>query len=326
MGGGGGGYDRPSNNNGSGGGSGDSDEDGSSSVPPPEPDPEEETTGDQSEESNGTNDEATPEDPPATGGGGGSGAPIADPGEGSDGTPEEDNSESEEEYPDSENDEQEGGHEDCEEEHEENREQEGDDEDSEDDDNDQEEDEEDDEDDDEEDECLIAESTLLHSPNPEPLGDATEGDICSVYLRESAVCVVDSQGRTIGAIAEPWVSTLKECIEQGRQYRARILVIDGGKCEVRVTNKCLLYQDINLIDINTAVQDQLHSELSLSVETTTEDVVVVTADGSRVGDIPDPWDQLLKECINQGRNYQAEVRDITPEYCKVKIQSDTSDE
>ncbi|MFC4437465.1 MULTISPECIES: hypothetical protein [Natrialbaceae] len=319
MGGGGGGYNRPSNSGGSGEGSDNSDEDGSNSVPPPESDSEGETTGDQSDGSNGTNDEATPEGLPATGGGGGSGAPVAGPGEGSDVTSEEDDSESVEENTDSKKDEQKSDQEDCGEEHEEER---GD---EEADDN-QEEDEEDDEADDEEDECLIAESALLHSPNPEPLEDAVEGDICSVRLREKAVCVVDSRGRTIGAIAEPWVSTLKECIEQGRQYRARILDIDGGKCEVQVTNKCLLHKDINLTAINTAVRDQLHPELPLSVETTTEEVVIVTADGSKVGDVPDPWAQLFKECIDQGRSYQAEVRDVTPEYCKVNIQSDTSDE
>ncbi len=245
-----------------------------------------------------------------------------DPGEGPNGTPEEDDSEAEEEDTDSKTDEHESGQEDCEVEHEEER----DDEDTENDDNDQEEDEEDDKDDDEEDECLIAELTLLHSPNPEPLGDATEGDICSVRFQEKAVCVVDSQGRTIGAIAEPWVSTLKECIEQGRQYRARILDIDGGKCEVRVTNKCLVHQAINLTSVNTAVRDQLHPELFLSVETTSEEVFVVTADESRVGDVPEPWAQLLKECIEQGRSYQAEVRDVTPEYCKINIRNGTGDE
>jgi len=166
---------------------------------------------------------------------------------------------------DSNNAEQEGSQENHEEDQED-QEHESDNEDAEDDDEDREEDEDDDEDDDEEDECLIAESALLHSPNPEPLEDVDEGDVCSVRLREEAICIVDSLGRTIGAIAEPWVGTLKECIEQGRQYRARVLNIDGGKCEVRVTNKCLVNQDVNLTATNTAVRDQLHPELSLSVE------------------------------------------------------------
>jgi len=162
---------------------------------------------------------------------------------------------------DSNNAEQEGSQENHEEDQED-QEHESDNEDAEDDDEDREEDEDDDEDDDEEDECLIAESALLHSPNPEPLEDVDEGDVCSVRLREEAICIVDSLGRTIGAIAEPWVGTLKECIEQGRQYRARVLNIDGGKCEVRVTNKCLVNQDVNLTATNTAVRDQLHPELS----------------------------------------------------------------
>lgn len=213
------------------------------------------------------------------------------------------------------------------EERQEDREQETDDEEKEEDGDDQEEDDEDEnEEDDEEDECLIAESTLLHSPKPEPLGDASEGDICSVDLREGAVCVVDSQGRIIGAVAEPWVGKLKECIKQGRQYRARILDIDGGKCEVRITNNCLLNRNVDLSAVNSTVRDQLHPGLALSVDATTEGVAVVTADGSSVGDIPNPWARLLRECINRGRSYQSEVRDVTPEYCTVNVQNSISDE
>lgn len=363
MGGGSGGYERPSDSGGSGESSesdsvpppeSDTEEETSGDQPDESNETSDETTPESPPATGGGGGSGVPESGP---GNGSSGIPEEDDSEPErdepsldegteDGEPEEpeDNSghndeESERQNPadsgpedesddaDSNNAEQEGGQENHEEEQED-QEHESDNEDAEDDDEDQEEDEEDDEDDedDEEDECRIAESALLHSPNPEPLGDATEKDICSVRLREGAICVVDSQGRTIGAIAEPWVGTLKECIEQGQQYRARILDIDGGKCEVRVTNKCLLNRDINLTAINTAVRDQLHPELSLSVETTTEGVVAVTDDGSRVGDVPDPWARLLNECIEQGRSYQAEVRDVTPEYCRVNIQTGTSDQ
>ena len=358
MGGGGGGYDRPSGGNGSGGGSGDSD-DKPSHVPPPN----EETTEDQTDESNGTSDEETPNDSPPTSGGDGSGAPVTDPGEGPSSGHEGDDSESGEEETrqnegndegetgrseeprddsdddsdeqdptgtgsadepedtDSERDNQDDDQRDREEEQEEKQDHETDDGDAEDD-----EQEEDDEDSEEEDECLIAESALLHSPNPEPLRDAAEGDICSVHLREEAVCIVDSQDRTIGAIAEPWVVKLKECIKKGRQYRARILDIDGGKCEVRITNKCLLNWNVNLSSINTEVQGELHTELALSVKATTEGVVVVTADGSRVGDVPNPGARLLGDCIEQGRTYKAKVLDVTPKYCTVSIQNGSIDE
>lgn len=356
MGGGGGGYDRPSDSEGSGGGSGDSSEDESSRVPPPES--EDETTENQSDEPTGTSDGATPGGSPATGGGGG-GAPVTGPGGGSEDGPGDDDLGSKEEEPedpeenagqndkgsngqdspdsgsvdessedDSKSVEEEGDQQNGNEGAEEGLGQESDEEDAENDDEDQEEDDENQEEDDEddEDECLITETALLHSPNPEPLGDATEGDIYSVRLQEEVVCVVDSKGRTIGAIAEPRVGTLKVCIQQGRQYRARILEIDGGKCKVRVTNRCLFNRDIDLTAINTAVRDQLHPGLSLSVETTAEDGVVVMNEGSRVGDVPEPWAQLLDECIEQGRSYRAEIRDITPEYCTVNVQNDPGDE
>lgn len=355
MGGGGGGYDRPP-----GGDSGRSD-DGPDRVPPPE----DESTEDPTDESNGTGDEETPEDSPANGGGDGSDAPAPDFDEGPNGShedegseadeedtpengdeeeeeqespegPEDDNGQSDEESDeqdqtgsdpedepddvDSEQDDQDSDQRDHEEGQEEDQDYETDDEEPEDD------DQEDDEENEEEDKCLIAESALLHSPNPEALKDAAEGDICSVRLREGAVCIVDSQDRTIGAIAEPWVDTLKECISQGRQYRALVLDIEGGKCEVRITNKCLLNRNINLSSINTAIRDQLHPELAPSVEEHTDEVVVVTDDGSRVGNVPNPWAQLLSECIDQGWSYKAEIRDVTPEHCTVNIQTASSDE
>jgi len=167
---------------------------------------------------------------------------------------------------------------------------------------------------------------LLHSPNPEPLEDVSEGEIHSVRLREGAVCVVDSEDRVIGAIAEPWVATLKTCIEQGRQYRAQILDLVGGKCEVRITNKCLLNQRVTLSSLDTAVLDQLHPERLLSVEPTTDGVIVVTANDSRVGAVPAPWARLLTECLDHGHSFQAEVSEISPESCIVTIQNDTRDE
>lgn len=326
MGGGGGGYERPDGDSGS---NGDDDEREPRTVP--EPDPDEGT----SEETEEGDDESGggPDSPPA-GGGGGGGAPAGVPPGGSSGNGGRSGSEDETE-PSEEDDHQEEG-EDGEEPREDPEDHTDEDQieldqgdDSEDesaDDEDEQQEEEDHDEDDEEEECLIAESTILHSPNPDPLDDAVEGDICTIQLRDQAVCVVDTEGRVIGSIAEPWVGALKECIEEGHQYRAHILEIDGGSCEVYVTNKCLLDQDIVLTSSTAAEESQIHPGTYLALEKTSGDVLAVTLDETEVGEIPSPWAELLSDCIDQGREYRARVIDIGSEQCGINIQNGPVDE
>lgn len=85
--------------------------------------------------------------------------------------------------------------------------------------------------------CRINTTTMLASPNPEPLGDLLEGDTLTVDIQDGSLCVIDDADRVVGSITEPWIESLMECIEAGYSYSADILTIDGGDCEVQITNE-----------------------------------------------------------------------------------------
>lgn len=344
MGGGGGGYNRPP------GDSGSSDDEVDEPGVVPEPDHEEEESEDESRDkpSGGT--------PPSAGSGGGGGGappgagpggPIERPGgdeqtddsdeDGSDPSdsepPDDGHEEKDPEHPEGSDDGESQTDEDTEDDpsdpaqgddgedspadHEDDEDQEG-----------QEEeqgDEDDEPDEEDEDECLIAELAILHSPNPEALEDAAEDQIHSVELRDGAVCVIDDQDRTVGAIAEPWVDTIKNCIENGREYRARILELDGGKCQVRITNKCLLNQNLELV-VDSDALEQLHPGSVHPIVRSDQAVSVVTTNDTRITEIPEPWGQLLHDCIDSGRVYHLEVLEVSSDHCEVTLKNGAIDE
>jgi hypothetical protein len=182
------------------------------------------------------------------------------------------------------------------------------------------------EDEDSDDKCLISEIATLHSPDPDVLTQTSEGDICSVKIRDGAVCIVDSKDRTIGAIAEPWIDELKQCLQLGYQYRAHIREIDGGHCEVWVTNKCLINQTVELESVNTDILAELNPELELSVVASGEGVIAVTANETTVGTISQPWSDLLLECLESNYIYEAIIEDVSADSCTVKLQNDGREE
>jgi len=325
MGGGSGGHERPPGDSGS---ESDDDEREPGFVPEPEPDEGSE----EEKEENDSGPGGVPDSPPG-GGAGSGGAPAGVPTGSPSGTGG-DSGMADEEPPREDDGHEEGGDGDPQEGTEDHTDEdqtdseEGDEaQDEPDNDEDEQEEEENrDEEDDYDEDCLIAEFTLLHSTNPEPLEDASKGDICTIQQREQAVCVVDSEERVIGSIAEPWVGTLNECLDEGHQYRAHILEIDGGKCEVFVTNKCLIDQDIVLSDPNTSVQSKISQGTTLAIEKENEGVLAVTVDGTEVGDIPYPWVELLSDCLDQGREYRAEVIEIEADHCRINVQNGSIDE
>lgn len=86
------------------------------------------------------------------------------------------------------------------------------------------------------DKCAIEREARLDSPKS-ALDTVSEGDVLSVEIRGKSVDVVTSSGDVVGSIAEPWVKTLRECIEDGHTYRAKILWIDNGNCDVLIFNR-----------------------------------------------------------------------------------------
>jgi len=291
MGGGGGHRDRRSGG-GSGGGSGDSREGGPTPVPSPDEN--------ESEEDSESSDESEDSSGESTSGAGGAGVPAGVPtgDSGDSGGDQKENPESEEgeddladdDLPSDEPADEESSDEENTEDNEENS-------------------------------CILSESATLHSPNPDVLSEATVGDICSVEIRGGAVCIVDSKDRTIGAIAKPWVTELKECLQAGYRYRAHIKEIDGGHCEVWITNKCLIKQIVELESINNGILATLHPDQQLSIQVSEESVIAITTDGTTVGTIPNPWDGLLKECLEADYTFEAIIQKVSPDSCTVKIQN-----
>lgn len=84
--------------------------------------------------------------------------------------------------------------------------------------------------------CAIRREATLASPKTGPLSSVSPGDDLPVTLRGHSVDVLNHSGDAIGSITEHWVSTLKECIDDGYQYRAEVLVKSGGSCTVFVHN------------------------------------------------------------------------------------------
>lgn len=79
--------------------------------------------------------------------------------------------------------------------------------------------------------------TQLSSPKDEIVSQLSEGLMLDVVVDEQAgrvIVVALYQGQIAGGLASPQVQRLRECIQQGTQYRATILSIRDGQVRVRV--------------------------------------------------------------------------------------------
>ena len=81
--------------------------------------------------------------------------------------------------------------------------------------------------------------TLLASPRQEVVVDLSPGDVLKVRLAASStgerVVEVVYQGQLAGGLASPAISRLRECIEGGTQYQARVTGKRDALVRVRVT-------------------------------------------------------------------------------------------
>lgn len=179
---------------------------------------------------------------------------------------------------------------------------------------------------DEEDRCIFIESTSLDSTNPDPLDDAAEGDTLPVEIQDGRPCVVDFDGRIIGSITGKFGQRLVECIETGYSYRARIVEISGRKCEVEVRNKCFIDERAMLASPNDHALDKVSEGDVLNVDVRSGGLCVVNDQDHRVGSLAKPWTGILIECIEEGREYQAEVSEIDGGACEVEVTNRPSEE
>ncbi len=81
--------------------------------------------------------------------------------------------------------------------------------------------------------------TLLASPREAVVADISVDDVLDVRLVEISngerVVLVEFRGQTAGGLASPAISRLRECIEGGTQYQARVTGKRDALVRVRVT-------------------------------------------------------------------------------------------
>lgn len=81
--------------------------------------------------------------------------------------------------------------------------------------------------------------TLLASPRQIVVSDISPGDVLDVRLAETStgerVVQVEFRGQLAGGLASPAISRLRECIDGGTQYQARVTGKRDALVRVRVT-------------------------------------------------------------------------------------------
>lgn len=78
--------------------------------------------------------------------------------------------------------------------------------------------------------------TILSSPNPAVIANLNEGERLPLELRgeRGPVVAVAPDGQVAGSITAAALADLVECIQQGFDYVAVVLSVDGGACRVQV--------------------------------------------------------------------------------------------
>lgn len=87
--------------------------------------------------------------------------------------------------------------------------------------------------------CAIEEVTTLNSVNPSVLRSIRQGDLleAEVIGPPPRLVAKDLMGNTLGSITSRSMLQFISCIQNGRQYVAEVLSIQGGTCTVRVRLK-----------------------------------------------------------------------------------------
>lgn len=83
----------------------------------------------------------------------------------------------------------------------------------------------------------FTEEVTLVSPNPEVLVGLQPGTILSLQAQDpqrGPLRVLSDNGGVAGSIVGAVVGQLLRCIEQGHQYVARVILVDGGRCIVEI--------------------------------------------------------------------------------------------
>lgn len=85
--------------------------------------------------------------------------------------------------------------------------------------------------------CVLEEITTLNSASLNGLRNVRVGDDLDVAFIEGPprrLLVLDQEGEALGTITSRSMLQIIECIQAGRNYKARVLSVNGGACQVRV--------------------------------------------------------------------------------------------
>jgi hypothetical protein len=88
-------------------------------------------------------------------------------------------------------------------------------------------------------ERLTSETTLT-SPDRAVISQLTDGTLLSVEVDTSGARPVVRamyQGQVAGSITSSIIQRLVECIDDGHEYVAEVLSVQGGTCRVRVRSR-----------------------------------------------------------------------------------------
>jgi hypothetical protein len=80
-------------------------------------------------------------------------------------------------------------------------------------------------------------TTQISSPKQEVVSNISPGDVLIVEIQNingSPVVVVVHNGLFIGGLAHPSIAKIRECIEKGYRFVARVLSNSGGQIKVQV--------------------------------------------------------------------------------------------
>lgn len=174
--------------------------------------------------------------------------------------------------------------------------------------------------------CLINRRTELRNTDSDILDGINIGDVFPVEVRDGRPCVVDYDGQIIGSILESLGELILDCVEEGNGYRAEIIEIENQRCEVRVSNKCYIDEEVMLASPNPDVLDEVTEGEVLDVVVSEESLCVVNDSERVVGSIAKPWTRILIQCIDSELEYEATVVTIDGGDCRVHINNTHSDE
>jgi len=80
--------------------------------------------------------------------------------------------------------------------------------------------------------------TQLASPKPTVISKLKIGDFLTIDLTppRGPVQAITGDGEIAGAILSPTIAQLIECINDGHIYKAKVLEIKGGNCQILITH------------------------------------------------------------------------------------------